>query len=527
MAYYNQIQIANAPGEPGTPVAAISPLYEVTSPQYPHPNAYQLANVGYRRNEVVFACIQKRAAAVAEAPIALYRGNTEKPLNAHPVLDLLKQPNEAMGQVEFWQAVQIYLDIAGFSVWEKEYNRIGQVMHLWPMRPDWCSFMRGDARPLQYVRYQPYGGIPYVDVPIERCVVFMEFDPLYPMLKGLSRTMIATRATGVDNAATDFLKLFFEHGAQSNGILKTKQSLERAEALRMKALWREQHGGYENWQDITVMGSDVDYVATQMNFKDMDFTNIDGRDETRICQVFDVPPILIGARIGLDRATYSNYQQAREAWYQESISARWRWLESEVTQQLVCAPEFEGPESDTAARFNTQNVRALQEDRDAKWTRAVAAAQANMVTRDEARKEAGLEPIDNDDVFIGVTVRATSTTTDATAVGGQSEDPGVAAGLIAGQPLAGHRAPGQPSPAAQFNGLVAQQQQHAALRKQALANVGKAIGAPFDDELAACKTAKETRDVFERHYPTKAQVAPTDAELLAALKTFNELAEQP
>jgi len=520
--YYNQIEIANDPNQAGTPVAKLSPLYEVSSPQYPLPNAYDLANLGYRRNSLVFTCTQKWMAAISEPELKVYkgRGKNKTEQKNHPLLELMHQPNEAMGQVEFWMATQCYLDIAGFSVWEKEYNRLGEVIALWPMRPDWCSFKRGDARPLQYVRYQPYGGIPFVDVPIERCLVFMEFDPLYPMLKGLSRTAVAMREIGVDNAATDFMALFWQHGAQVNGILKTKQSLEEAEAMRMKAMWRQQHGGAGNWQDITVMGSDVDYVPTQMNFKDMDLENVDGRTESRICGVMRIDPILVGAKVGLGTKTFNSYAEARKAWYEENVIPSWRWLQSEVTQQLLVT-DFGGETGETT-EFDISEVKALQEDRDAKWKRAGAAAAGNWVTRDEARQEAGLDPIDHADVFVGVTIRATSASTDATAVGGEMEDPAQAQGAITGQPV-----PGQPaaSPAAQFNGLIAQQQQHAALRKQAVANPGKAVGAEFDDELVECKTAKDVRAVFERHYPKAAKTDDELAEAVAELRRFREMAE--
>lgn len=559
MAFYNDIQIANEVGEPGTPVAGVSPLYEVSTPQYPLPQPYALAQLGYRRNEIVFACIQKRMQAVSEPPIALFdkkktKNKDRRQVEDHPLLDLLAQPNEAMGQVEFWQATQCYLDIAGFSVWEKEYNRMGEPMRLWPMRSDWCSFRRGDNRPLEYVRYQPWGGIPFVDVPIERCIVFMEFDPIWPMLKGLSRTAVAMRILGVDNAATDFLKLFMDHGAQSNGIIKTKQSMNQAEASRIKQLWREQHGGAANWQDVTVLGSDVDYIPTQMNFKDMGFENLDGRTEARICQAFEIPPIVISSRVGLDRATYSNYEQARKAWYQESVTARWRWLESELTQQLL--PDF-GSE-DLLAEFDTDNILALQEDLDAKYKRVIEAAKQNIIYRDEARQMVGLDPVDGgDQIFVGVTVKAV----DAPAIAEKLLDTTLSAddlrqealdakeqaanqppaALLPGQPggvpTTGAPAPQpteQPPASEQFNQMVkslndARQKAVAAVKKNGNALDGWtwdwSLGVAIKNDLSNAKTAEQVRAVFNKHWP-RANSAPTTAELLAELKRHDDIAER-
>lgn len=557
MAYYNGIQIANSIDEPGTPVAGISPLYEVATPQYPIPQPYALAQLGYRRNEIVFACIQKRAQAVSEAPLALYKGDNDKPVKDHPILDLIKHPNEAMGEMEFWMAVQIYLDIAGFSVWEKEYNRLGEVMRLWPMRPDWCSFRRGDTRPLEYVRYQPWGGIPFVDVPIERCIVFMEFDPIWPMLKGFGRTAAVMRALGVDNAASDFLKLFFDHGAQTNGIIKTKQSLQAAEAKRIKDLWRDQHGGAANWQDITVLGSDIDYIATQMNFKDMGLENIDGRTESRICQCFDMQPVLIGSRIGLNRAIDNNYEMALKQFIEGPISARWRWLESEMTQQLI--PDFEGPDSDYRAGFDTRKVRALQENMDKRVARAVEMAKLNLWWRDRALQEVGDDPIDGGaKVFVGITAKAVEPpavsamvfdpSLDAETLKAEAEQAKEAAAnqpppvqLLPGQPggtpttgAPTPQPPQQPPASDQFNQMV---KSFSDARQKALAAV-KATGNPLEgwtwdwslgvalkNDLSNAKTAQKVRDLFEKHWPTKPS-EPSAADVLAELKRHNDIAER-
>jgi hypothetical protein len=46
-------------------------------------------------------------------------------------------------------------------------------------------------------------------------------------------------------------------------------------------------------------------------------------------------------------------------------------------------------------------VRVLQENDDARHSRAVADAAANLLTRDEAREIMGFDPIDNAPVFVG------------------------------------------------------------------------------------------------------------------------------
>lgn len=381
--------------------ANVYPLYEQQSPQYPSPSPYSLMEAGYRCNEVIYSCIGKRAKAISEAPLWVYDDTDETPeeIEDHPLRMLLRRPNERVTEKQFWQISQIHLDIAGFAAWEIERNNIGEPIALWPMRPDWCSFYRGDGRPLRAVRYQPYG-LPPMDIEIDNVLLFQYFDPKYPLLKGYSPTMAALRQIGVDNSTTDFLKIFMQEGAQFAGLLSTTQKLNDIEAERIQNRWTKQHGGVGNWSKVAVLGEGVTYQSVQMNFRDMVFPELDARTESRICMTFETPPILMGAKIGMDRSTYSNYAESRKAWYEEWVNPQWEFLASQVQEQML--DEYTEQPENYICQFYTRNVRALQEDETAIWTRTVDAATRNIITRDEAREKMGYDAIDEVPVFVGM-----------------------------------------------------------------------------------------------------------------------------
>ena len=171
----------------------------------------------------------------------------------------------------------------------------------------------------------------------------------------------------------------------------------------------KQHGGVGNWVKPAVMGSGVDYKSTSQTFKDFQFDQVDARNEARICTVFDIPPILLGTKVGLQSATYSNYEEARKAWYQHWVSSQWRWLAGQAKLQLLTDYEDIETLSKFDVAFDLSEVKALQEDRTAIFTRATEATKGNVITRDEGREEMGYDPIDNEPVFIGATIRETLT----------------------------------------------------------------------------------------------------------------------
>jgi hypothetical protein len=329
------------------------------------------------------------------------------------------------------------------------------------------------------------------------------------MLRGLSRTAVALRVISVDNANTDFLKVFFQNGAIVNGLLKTDQNVDEASARALRRMWMEQHGGIGNWGAPAILGKGLEYQQLQMSMRDMSFPDLDARSEARICSVFDVPAIMVGAKIGLDRATYSNYKEARLAFYQGPVTSRWRWYSSEITQQLL--PLYGGSQAKLAARFDTADVEALQEDRTARWARAIESAKAGLTTRDEAREEMGLDPVDNKPVFIA-----------GPDVGGEPQ-PAQAQGVPGGGQMAGDLAAGSPPirPRELDTPTIAQTQK--ALRnwrKQAADAIAHGEPPPLlvgyehmHDEVLAAKTPDEMRAVFDRYMPQSEY-----DELIAALR---------
>lgn len=380
----------------GQAYASFYPTYETQTPQYVTPNPYTLAQVGYRTNEVIYALISKRAKALSEAPLWVWNNSGETPeeVDRHPFRDLLKHANEGIGEKMFWQITSIYRDIAGFCAWEIEYNMLGEPMRLWPMRPDWCSFLRGEQKPLRAIRYQPYG-LPPMDIPIENVLFTGNFDPLWPLVKFYSPTMNALKQIGVDNAMTEFLFEFVKHGAKFSGLLSVAQTIDETTANDYKRRFRDAHGGTQNWSDPLVLGLGAKYESMQMNFTDMAFPELDARTESRICMSFEMSPILISAKVGLDRSTYSNYEQANKAWYNEWVAPEWQMLADTVGEKML--PIYHEDHANYYCEFNTTEVKALQEDRTAKVERARGMWKDGLAKLNEAREEADLDPVDDEE----------------------------------------------------------------------------------------------------------------------------------
>jgi HK97 family phage portal protein len=392
----------------GMAYSAFPPMWEVTAPQYTYPSAYTMIREGYKTNEFAYSIIMKRARAKSSAPLWVYDNSKEHPeeINGHPMHKMLRKVNQYIPERVFWQITSIFRDIAGFSAWEIESNRMGEPIRLWPMMPHWCSFMRGepileDGTPNPYsrircIRYQPYG-LPPQDIPMERILFFSngeDYDPEFNGIRFFSPLMHAFPLIQVDNGMTLFLNDFVKHGAKFAGLISTEQTITDTVAADIKRRFQEYHGGAQNWSQPLVLGNGAKYETMQMNFKDMTFPELDARTETRICNAFDIDPICASARAGLSVSTYANKAEADKNWLHTWLVPAWQEDADIMTEQFL--PYYEENTDKYYCEFYTNDVWGLSEDRDSLSKRTVEEAKTGIIDRDEAREVLGYDPIDVD-----------------------------------------------------------------------------------------------------------------------------------
>jgi hypothetical protein len=87
----------------------------------------------------------------------------------------------------------------------------------------------------------------------------------------------------------------------------------------------------------------------------MGFETIDDRNESRICAPFGVPGILIGTRFGMKRSTFSNYEEARRACWEDTLVPENAFFEDAYSYYLQT-------DDGGFVRFDYSKVAALKKD---------------------------------------------------------------------------------------------------------------------------------------------------------------------
>lgn len=343
----------------------------------------------YRKNELIYACIEKTAKASSQIDMKVKNVRSNVWLKQHPLEQLFNRPNFFMSEYDLWSTILTLQLLAGRAVLEKERNNAGEVIGLWPLRPDWLTPVASSTSMIAGFSFGVPGSDKKTFIPYKDVVDLPLNDPISPIFPftTLAPASIAARVGDTDSQITDFVKLFFEKGGVPPGLLKTKQKLLESQVTLLRRRWRERYGGISNWLEPAVLDSDAEYQRIAMTFEEMGFEFLDRRNEARICMIFDIPPIIVGAFVGVEHSTYDNYLTARKAWWQDSLLPRFIHIRERLRIQLV--PEFG---SDIDIDWDLSGVHALQDDIDLLMRRSADALRAGGITVNEYREMIHLSP---------------------------------------------------------------------------------------------------------------------------------------
>lgn len=370
---------------------------------YPKTDFVTLSKDGYEKNAVIYACINELGSSASEPRLIVETKNRkgeweEKP--EHSLAKLLQRPNPEMSGYEFLFGATLFQSLAGNAFYEKERSAAGRVVALWPMRPDRVGIISVKSKPGQRVKqrisaYTWRYAADVVQLPPRDVIHFKHPHPRDD-LWGLPPLAAAAREGDTDNKATDYVSSFFSNAAVPKGLLKIQGRIDKAEEKRVKGRLVEMYTGRSGWHEPLILGEGSEWVELAETFKDMDFPNLRQIGEARLCMVFQVPPVIVGAYTGLMHSTYSNYAEARKSFWHETLMPLYRKHEDTLNRSLTW-PDY-GKE--VRLRFDFREVVALEEDKTQVWARATEAFKASMITRNDGRAEVGLEAVPGGDVFL-------------------------------------------------------------------------------------------------------------------------------
>jgi HK97 family phage portal protein len=349
-----------------------------------------LAKEGFEQNVWVYRCILTVAQAVAAVDWNLYADKTKKrELEDHKLLDLLYKPNDFMSKQEFFEAITAYLLLSGNSYIEENGPNSGPPMELFPLRPDRMVILP-DA--LNFVAGYEYtvgaNKTRWEAAKVAHLKLFSALNDHY----GLSPIEVAAQGIDNDNAAKTWNNALLNNGARPSGALVTEQALTDFQYTNLKKELDNNIRGAKNSGKPLLLEGGLKWQSMSLSPTDMDFINSRKMSRMEICAAFNVPPEMVGDK---EHATYSNYTEARQAFYLEGVLPLLDKIRDKLNSWLV--PKFG---ERLFLDYDIDSIEALQENSDTKAARIRADYQAGILMLNEARTANGWEEMPSGNIYL-------------------------------------------------------------------------------------------------------------------------------
>ena len=275
----------------------------------------------------------------------------------HPVIDLLNNPNDEaeLTRYDLIFATSAFVDLDGNSYWEKVFKteREKEVVALWPkIDPRQMLPVPGETNLIDGWMF--YGGGKVIWCKKNHIIHFEEFNPESPFF-GLGSTKVLRSILIGDVRAQDYNRMFFEHGAEPLGLLKTDKTVTDTTAKSIKRRWDESHQGTGRSFQTAVLGSGFEYQQTGLSHKEMAFKELRMMNREEILAVYGVPAVMVtlAREQGLNRATA---KVQKEIFYENTVLPRLQLIEAKINYGLM------KDEPRVKIMFDLASIEALQED---------------------------------------------------------------------------------------------------------------------------------------------------------------------
>lgn len=396
------------------PVARLIVQYLTGQPVWTPRDFENLAKEGFEGNVWVYRCVMAVSQAAAGIPIVLYqrRGKELVEVETHKLLDLINRPNPNESKSEFIEKWVAYLLLSGNSYITLNGPNAGPPSELWTLRPDRMQVIPDS---MNFVRAYRYTVNQWTDLPAEKVLhqkLFSALDDFY----GLSPIAVAGRGIDNDNAAHAWNNSMLNNSARPSGAMVTDANLTDPQYTKLQAQLDMKYTGQKNRGKPMLLEGGLKWQQMSLSPTDMDFINSKKMSRVEICAAFGVPPEIVGDK---EHATYSNYKEARESFYEETVLIVLGKLIDKLNAQLV--PLFgEG----FMYGIDRDQIDALQENANDKFKRANEGVKTGLLTINEGRQSIGYEDIDGGNVrLIPVNVLPVGEDEDMYSTGATATDP--------------------------------------------------------------------------------------------------------
>lgn len=333
----------------------------------------------------VASCVRILAENIASLPLNIYErleGGGKERRPDHELYPLLHNaPNSEMTSFEFREAMMWNLGFWGNAYAEKEWNRAGRTIALWPLLSKDMKVKRENGR-IWY--YYDFRGNEH-KLPAEKILHIKGMSP--DGLKGYSNIRIAREAIGLSIAMEEFGALFFENGANAGGVLEHPNTLTDTAHKHLKEDLGEKYGGLSKAHRLLILEEGMKFNKISIPPEDAQFLESRKFQLAEIARWYRIPLILLAEYE--KAATYASVEQFSIQFVVQTLLP---WLKR-WEQALLISLFFEKEREKYFAEFVVDGL--LRGDTKSRYEAYATGRQWGWLSADDVCRLENMNPLPN------------------------------------------------------------------------------------------------------------------------------------
>lgn len=347
----------------------------------------------YRSNVIVHKSVNLIASTASHVPWKIMKKTNSNlvRLPHHPILDILKKPNNMQGGADFFVELISNKLLYGNVFILANCDDNSKLQELYILNSNNVEVIVKSGRVLGYKHNLSGKEKIYSINQLSNYCKILHIKNYNPNDKvyGLSPLSAASRSIDIHNLASSWNISLLKNGARPSGALIMKDSnsyLTEEQFTRLQEQFNYKYTGSDKVGKPLLLEGGLDWKDMSISPKDMDFIETKNIAAREISLAFGVPPQLLG--IAGDN-TYNNMKEARLALWEETIIP----LLDKISDSFSCyLSNLYGEE--IIVDFDRDEISALTGKREDIWSRLES---SDFMTLNEKRAFVGLPPIKGGD----------------------------------------------------------------------------------------------------------------------------------
>lgn len=346
------------------------------------------------RVATVFACVKRRAGAIANTPVGIKRrvdDRTREDATDHPVWRVLnRRPNKWQSPSQFKRMMEAHIQLRGNAYAFIGRDLVGQVTSLTPLHPDRVRTRQLDDMTIEHVWTRRDG----TRVTLRQNEVFHLIGLSLDGVTGLSTLAYARESIGLALAQERHGGTVFKNGANVTGALKMPagRSLTTEQVEGLRAQMDDFRAGGARDGKVIVLEDGLEFQQMALTAQDAQWLESRKFSRTDICMFFDVPPHIVGIVEGNSQLG-SSIEQQTQAYVTFSIEDSFVSWEEAIG--LQCLDWDRNP--DLFARFNRNAL--VRGDIKTRWESYVKSLQWGVRSPNDIRQLEDENPREGGDIY--------------------------------------------------------------------------------------------------------------------------------